>query len=127
VQGNCSQPSPLVDARYAWRMGQCVLTVREDFLQLDILARDFWMHQVYVRIVGNATGSHDEATLIGVQQGNLYLTDVTFIADGYKSRAIDVNEGNKLYARGVNWAICCLVIVTNVGDGMEGSAVSKAQ
>jgi hypothetical protein len=100
VQGNCSQPSPLVDARYPWRMGQCVLTVREDFLQLDILARDFWIHQVYVRIVGNATGGHDEATLIGVQQGNLYVTDATFIADGYKSRAIDVNEGNSLYARG---------------------------
>jgi hypothetical protein len=81
-------------------MGQCVLTVREDFLQLDILARDFWIHQVYVRIVGNATGGHDEATLIGVQQGNLYVTDATFIADGYKSRAIDVNEGNSLYARG---------------------------
>jgi hypothetical protein len=100
VQGNCSMPSPHADARYPWRMGQCVLTVREDFLQLMVAGRNFWMHQVYVRIVGNATGGHGEATLIGLQQGNLYLTDSTFVGTGQSSRVVDVNVGSSLYARG---------------------------
>lgn len=68
------QASPFAHPDYPSTAGQCVLLVREDFLQLETALSNFWVHQLYVRIVGNAQGEHGHGTLFGSHSGNLYMT-----------------------------------------------------
>lgn len=84
LQGNCLEPSPLAHPRYPWKSGQCVLTVREDFLQLETALPNFWVDQLYVRVVGNATGGHGAATLFGSHSGNLYMTRSTMVRSEHR-------------------------------------------
>ena len=84
-------PDPPVNAD----SGQCVITVHEDFLELHIQQSQLWIGNLYVATPG--LGSKNHTTLIGVHGGDLYMTDMTFIADGDKARAMDVNENSRVY------------------------------
>ena len=97
MQGNCSGPPPFLnpDPPVNADSGQCVITVHEDFLELHIQQSQLWIGNLYVATPG--LGSKNHTTLIGVHGGDLYMTDMTFIADGDKARAIDVNENSRVY------------------------------
>ena len=72
------------------------MTVREDFLEVpaDHENLRLWISNLYVT-VPRAEKNH--TTLIGVHGGDVYLTDMTFVADGEKARAVDVKENSRVY------------------------------
>lgn len=53
-----------------------------------------WISNLYVRLAG-VDKSH--STLIAVLAGDVYLTDMTFVADGDKARAVDVKKDSRIF------------------------------
>lgn len=96
MQGNCSSPPPDLDLdppRNSEKM-QCVVKVREDFLEVPLQSSQLWISNLYVTLPGV---EKNHTTLIGVHGGDVYLTDMTFVADGDKARAVDVKENRRVY------------------------------
>ena len=96
MQGNCSGPPPELDLTPPLdeRNGQCVVQVREDFLEQPLLGTTLWISNLYITLPGV---EKNHSTLIGVHGGDLYMTGMTFVGDGDKARAIDVKENRRVY------------------------------
>eukprot|EP00892_Ulva_mutabilis_P012442 jgi/Ulvmu1/9570/UM053_0060.1 len=73
---------------------QCLIIVREDFLELPLENSQVWLSNLYITLPGV---EKNHSTLIGVHGGDMYLTDMAFVADGDKARAIDVKENRRVY------------------------------
>lgn len=98
MQGNCTaQPTGALDPPRKSNT-QCVLTVREDFLEAVIDGTHLWISDLYVKLPGLEKG---HSTLIGVHGGDVYLTDMTFVGDRDKARAIDVLSARNVYVASV--------------------------
>jgi hypothetical protein len=80
--------------------GQCLITVREDWLEVSAALATLWISNLYIQLKPTSGPPREASTVIGVQKGDLYLTNVTFEGDGNNCRAIDVVEEQRLYARG---------------------------
>jgi hypothetical protein len=101
VQGNCQAP-PADASDPPPTPGQCVISIAEDFLELSGITGQLWLDNLYIWLPPEAnTPRYDSGTLVGSHGGNLYLTRVTFVGNGYECRAIDVSAG-RLYARGAH-------------------------
>ena len=96
MQGNCSGPPPYLglDPPRDSANRQCVITVREDFLEVPLQHSVLWISNLYVTLPGV---EKNHSTLIGAHGGDIYMTDMTFVADGDKARAIDVKENRRVY------------------------------
>ena len=95
LQGNCSGPAPTSNTLYPpLASGQCLITVREDFLEVPTQNSQAWISNLYVTLPGV---QKNHTTLIGVHGGDLYMTNMTFVADGDKARAVDGGEGTRIY------------------------------
>ena len=68
--------------------------MREDFLEVPTRNSQVWISNLYVTLPGV---QKNHTTLIGVHGGDVYLTNMTFVADGNKARAIDVGESRRIY------------------------------
>lgn len=94
TQGNCTAPpTDTVDPPRITNT-QCVISVREDFLEVPSEGALLWLSDLYVKLLGV---EKEHSTLIGVHSGDVYLTNMTFVGDGHKARAIDVKATRKLY------------------------------
>jgi hypothetical protein len=99
VQGNCQAP-PADASDPPPTPGQCVISIAEDFLELSAITGHLWLDNLYIWLPPEAnTPRYDSGTLVGSHGGNLFLTRVTLVGNGYECRAIDVSAG-RLYARG---------------------------
>ena len=96
MQGNCSGPPPDLDLDPPRNEinRQCVIKVREDFLELPLHGSVVWISSLYVTLSGLET---NHSTLVSVHGSDLYMTDMTFVANGHKARAIDVKENHRVY------------------------------
>ena len=96
MQGNCSRPPPDLDLDPPRNSAnrQCVITVREDFLELPLQNTQAWISNLYVTLTDVV---RNDSTLVGVHGGDLYMTDMTFVADGHMARAIEVKENRRVY------------------------------
>lgn len=95
VQGNCSQaqsPGDLDPPRL--NNNQCLIIVKEDFLEVASEGSPLWMSDLYVKLPGV---EKNHSTLVGVHGSDVYLTNMAFIGDNNKARAIDMWSGRKLY------------------------------
>jgi hypothetical protein len=108
LQGNCSAVVPLRTsipvATWPLQPGQCAIGVREDFLQVGgVRLAHLWVDHLYVYIDPSWSKTHirEDSTLVGIQKGDFYVTRSAFVGDGDKCRAVDINAGRKMYARGV--------------------------
>lgn len=114
VQGNCSGPPPPRPVPGAGLAGgertlplappvdvarrQCVVAVREDFLETTLSNTVLWLSNLYITLPGV---EKNHTTLVSVREGaDAYLTGMTFVADGEKARVIDVNEDSRLFVAG---------------------------
>lgn len=94
MQGNCTEPpadSTLRTLRAAHlRAGQCVLTVRGNFLALSKSTAPIWLHQLYVQMQPALSGSRtaNSGYMIQISVTNLYMTRVTLVGDGKQSSGI---------------------------------------
>ena len=43
---------------------------------------------------------YEHSTVVGVNDGNIYLSNMTFYGDDWQSRALDVSEGTRAYCGG---------------------------
>lgn len=97
VQGNCTaQPTGALDPPRKTNT-QCVILIREDFLEVVAEGALIWISDLYVKLIGVEKG---HSTLIGLTKGDMYLTDMTFVGDRDKARAIDVSSNHRLYVSG---------------------------
>ena len=71
-----------------------MIKVREDFLEVPLQDSVVWISNLYVTMPGM---EKNQSTLIGVHGGDLYMTDMAFVADGDKARAVDVKENRRVY------------------------------
>jgi hypothetical protein len=92
VQGNCTPPSFSLDPPRSTTT-QCVITIREDFLEIVPENGQVWVSDLYVKLLGV---EKEHSTLVGAHGGEVYLTNMVFVGDRDKARAIDV-KGRKLY------------------------------
>lgn len=101
MQGNCSGAPqfdlPPLDPPLAQERRQCLIYVREDFLETPLQDSHLWLSNLYVTMPGV---EKNHSTLIGAHGGDVYMTDMTFVADGDKARAVDVKEGRRVYIAG---------------------------
>jgi hypothetical protein len=102
VQGNCSQePGPGVLLGPPRRTDrQCVITVREDFLEFNAARSHGFVSDLYVQLPGYEAKEH--STLVGIKKGNLYLANMTFVGDGVRARAVDAHEKTSVYMTGAH-------------------------
>jgi hypothetical protein len=101
MQGNCSGaelPGGLELDPPLRSPDQCVLTVQGDFLEIAASDNSLWLAHLYVRM--ESVAPRNQSTLLAAVSGDLWLTFVSLVGDGYRSRAVDVHEGCNLYARG---------------------------
>lgn len=109
MQGNCTVPPTETLDPLRQSNTQCVVSIREDFLEVETEGAQLWISNLYVRLLGV---EKDHSTLISVHNGELYLTDMTFVGDGHKARAIDVKSARRLYVASVCpilRASCCAI------------------
>lgn len=71
-----------------------MITVREDFLESSLSNALVWISNLYVTLPGV---EKNHSTLIGIHGGEMYLTDMTFVGDGDKARAIDISENRRVF------------------------------
>lgn len=119
MQGNCSgQPVPDgLQLNPPLAPHQCVMTVQEGFLEVSGSDTSLWLSHLYIRIAARTEKNH--STLLAVQNGNLWLTFVTLVGDGYRCRAIHVHEGRHLYARGAPQSPCHLALLVPAGCHLQ--------
>jgi hypothetical protein len=104
VYGNCSGlPDPTgasTPKGPARRDSQCVLTVREDFLEIgggnhmEVLVSDLYIQLADAEKEG-------EGTLISVKAGNTYLANVSFVGNRDGCRGLDVQNNTNILVAGV--------------------------
>ena len=96
MQGNCSGPPPELNLTPPLdeRNGQCVVQVREDFLEQHLQHSVLFIANLYITVPGV---EKNHTTLIGVHGGDIYMTGMTFVGDGDRARAIDVKENRRVY------------------------------
>lgn len=96
LQGNCSSPPEGLTLQLdpPPKAGQCVVTVREDFLEMSVQMSVLWISNLYIRLPGV---EKNHSTLIGIEASDVYLTDMTFAGDGVKARAVDVQEDRRVF------------------------------
>lgn len=103
VQGNCSHPPAQADKPRILdpprKHGQCVITVREDFLEAPLEGSSLWLAGLYLTLPPVRV-DRNHSTLINVVGADVYLTEMTFVADGQRSRAIDVGGDRRVYIAG---------------------------
>ena len=98
MQGNCAvQPLEHLEVPRRTRT-QCVITVLEDFLEVQTESAPVWISDLYVKHIGV---ENNHSTFVGGHGGDVYLTDMILVGDGDGSRGIEVNENSKLYASSV--------------------------
>jgi hypothetical protein len=125
VQGNCTaQFAEQLDPRRK-PSTQCVITVREDFLEVPTDLAQVWISDLYVRIRVPPAQRYKFSTLIGVHGGDVYLTDMSFVGDGDKCRAIDVKEKRKLYVSSKQPSPLPLCVLSTSSSTMPAGAGSK--
>jgi hypothetical protein len=99
VQGHCLTP-PAILSDPPPTPGQCVISIAEDFLELSAITGQLWLDNLYIWLPPESNNAlFNSGTMIGSHGGNLYITRVSFVGNGYECRAIDISTG-RLYARG---------------------------
>eukprot|EP00892_Ulva_mutabilis_P004011 jgi/Ulvmu1/1982/UM012_0144.1 len=96
IRGNCSSAAP-VDVGLLLRPGQCLVTVRQNFLEQRLPGGTVWISDLYITISRPSQESSITATLVDVAAGDMYLTDMTFAGRGERGRAVDVGESSRIY------------------------------
>lgn len=94
-----------LDARFFPKPGQCVITVREDFLESSLANSTLWVSNLYVTIIA---ADKNHSTLMAAHGGDMYLTDMTFHGDGQNARAIDIAENRRVFVSGALPNTCLL-------------------
>jgi hypothetical protein len=97
MQGHCPEDPPRKLDPPRQSRTQCVLTVREDFLEAPTKHSEVWISGLYVVLAGVPK---EHSGLLGVHGADVYVTDVAFVGDRLKARAIDVHENCRLYVAG---------------------------
>ena len=101
LQGDCSE-DPLGSLPVPRRPGQCVVTVREDFLEAnpgpDSLV---WLSGLYVYTLGLV--DKNQGTVLA-SHTDLFLTDMTLVAQGHKARGVEVQENQTIFMAGARSA-----------------------
>ena len=111
MQGNCSTPPPDAVSLYPpfdSTSGQCVVIVREDFLKFPKGHSQAWISNLYIMM---PVAEKSQTALIGVLGGDVYMTQMTFAADGDEvlARAIDVGEAGRIYVGRVSLHVRSIV------------------
>lgn len=106
MQGNCSThardvpPEPsLLSPR------QCIITVRDSFLDVAVDAADVWLSDLYIRV---ASWDVTPRTVLRAGRGDLWLTHVSLIGQGELCRGVEVHEKRRLFARGNSHSLLTL-------------------
>lgn len=106
MQGDCtSQPTETLEPPRR-SSTQCVLVVREDFLEATLQGKHLWLSDLYLKLPGVVKG---HSTLIGVSGGDVYVTDMSFVGDGVKARAIAVDGTRNLYVASAPLVRCLML------------------
>ena len=67
---------------------------------------------VVCQVPGFDKGKDNHTTLVGIKDGSVYLSNMTFVGDDDQSRAIEVHSSAKAYCSGaIAWPLlraCCL-------------------
>lgn len=104
LQGDCSE-DPLGSLPVPRRPGQCLVTVREDFLEAnpgpDSLV---WLSGLYVYTLGLI--DKNQGTVLA-SHTDLFLTDMTLVAQGHKARGIEVQENQTVFMAGAHSSSVC--------------------
>lgn len=101
VQGNCSGPVPSRAFDPVPKFRQCVLTVREDFLEATLIGSRLWLSNLYVTLPA-VPAKRNHSALVAVLGPDLYLTDMAFVADGEHARALDVGGDRRVFISRAN-------------------------
>lgn len=102
VQGNCSKPvDPERELDPVPKFRQCVLTVREDFLEATLIGSRLWLSNLYVTLPATP-GPRNHSALIATLGPDIYMTDMAFVADGRNARALDVGGDRRVFISRVN-------------------------
>jgi hypothetical protein len=107
VQGNCSAPFPAGAPVEKLSGTQCLVTVREDFLDASrATAAPLVVTDLHVV----ATGGPDKASglLVLAPVGRLYLLNVALSGDGVRVRGLDVPAGGRVFASGTPHPAPCV-------------------
>jgi hypothetical protein len=101
LQGNCTKEPAVapVPARITKR--QCVLSVREDFLEISGHSSRLLLSNVYIQLSESGPDrKRANSLLLRIAEGGMYVANVTLKGDGKSSRGVDVADGARFYAAG---------------------------
>ena len=108
MQGNCSSE---VEGTLQPPLGpnQCLVLLTEDFLEADLDEDSHvWVSGLYIKYDVGLAEEKNHTTVLKSAHSNLYLTDLTLVAEGSKARAVDVKENQTVFVAGVFDPPICL-------------------
>eukprot|EP00892_Ulva_mutabilis_P003618 jgi/Ulvmu1/1628/UM113_0005.1 len=105
IRGNCSHAPPEAMAppsgAPARGAGQCMVVVREDWLEAPLEGSRLWLSNLYVTLPAAPAPpvlpDRNHSTMVSVPGADVYLTGMTFAGDGGEARALDVSGGRRAF------------------------------
>eukprot|EP00892_Ulva_mutabilis_P003621 jgi/Ulvmu1/1630/UM113_0007.1 len=103
IRGNCTDDpyhnglALHPEQRRQWN--QCLVKVSGDFLEFAGSDPDSVLWLSFLYVLHSGTTGRGKSTLVGLHEGTMYLTDMTFVhgGTGGRVRAIDVHEQQSIY------------------------------
>ena len=99
VQGNCTNlkaPGGL-DLDPPPGPGQCVITLRQDFLHVALPDSEVWLSGLYLRLRGLP---RNPSAAVNMRGRGLYMTNMTFAGDKQLQRGLLVMERSRVFISG---------------------------
>jgi hypothetical protein len=103
LQGNCTKEPPTVAIPPRLTKRQCILDVREDFLEVSGPTNRLLLADLYIQL--GSSGSERmraNSLMLHVAEGGMYIVNVTLKGDGKASRGVDVGNGALFFAAGAS-------------------------
>ena len=99
MQGNCTEPlAPELLALYPPpQPGQCVITLRQDFLDVALQDSQIWLSSMYLHLPGLP---RNPSAVVTVGGRVVYMTNMTFAGDKQLQRGLLVMERSRVFISG---------------------------
>ena len=97
MQGNCTEAPAGLHLDPAPQPGQCVITLRQDFLDVALSDSEVWLSGLYLHLRGL---TRVQSAVVTARGRGLYLTNMTFAGDNLLQRGLHVMERSNVFIIG---------------------------
>eukprot|EP00892_Ulva_mutabilis_P011325 jgi/Ulvmu1/8565/UM045_0007.1 len=101
IRGNCTAPPPSLQLDPPPKPHQCVITVRQDFLDIALADSIVWLSDLYIRLAGLPRTA---SVLITSRGRALYMTNMTLAGDGHDSQALRIRDRSTAFISGSHFS-----------------------